>query len=253
MSFQFQILGSSSNGNSAFLSTPNTKILIDVGFTGKKIETLLKSINQNIDDIDAVFLTHEHGDHSAGIKGLSRKNHLQFFANRDTANSLQSKISRPINWHLFETGTSFQYKDLEITSFSIPHDAYDPVGYIFRHHERSLAWVTDLGYIPQLVQEKICQVEILILEANYDETLLNEDTKRPWSIKQRIKGRHGHLSNNAAFDFISTTNAPSWKQIYLAHLSRDCNNVGKIKDLFAPLLCPKNHFKIEIINPHETL
>lgn len=252
MSFKFQILASSSNGNCTFLSTPNTKILIDVGFTGKKIEVLLQSIGQSIDTIDAIFLTHEHGDHSAGVKGLSRSSHLQFFANRDTAHSLQSKISRPINWNLFETGTTFQFKDLEITSFSIPHDAYDPVGYIFRHKERSLAWVTDLGYIPQLVQEKISQVEILILEANYDEVLLNEDTKRPWSIKQRIKGRHGHLSNTAAFDFISTK-APSWRQIYLAHLSRDCNNIERIKDLFAPLFCPKNHFKIEIVNPNENL
>lgn len=253
MSFKFQILGSSSSGNSALLSTPNTNVLIDVGFTGKKIEALLSSVGQNIDDIDGVFLTHEHGDHSAGVKGLSRKTHLQFFANRDTANSLQSKIARPVNWHLFETGTTFQYKDLEITSFSIPHDAYDPVGYIFRHGERSLAWVTDLGYIPKLVQEKISQVEILILESNYDEILLDEDTKRPWSIKQRIKGRHGHLSNTAAFDFISTTNAPRWEQIYLAHLSRDCNNIGKIKTLFAPLLCSNNSFKIDIINPNEPI
>ncbi len=253
MSFNFQILGSSSSGNSGLLCTPNTKILIDVGFSGKKIETLLKSVGENIDNIDAIFLTHEHGDHSSGIKGLSKKTHLQFFANRDTANYLQSKITRPINWHIFETGTNFQYKDLDITSFSIPHDAYDPVGYIFRHGERSLAWVTDLGYIPKLVQEKISQVEILILESNYDENLLNEDTKRPWPIKQRIKGRHGHLSNEAAFDFISTTNSPSWEKIYLAHLSRDCNNVERIKNLFSPLLCPKNHFKIEIINPHENL
>ncbi|OAI50899.1 MBL fold metallo-hydrolase [Opitutia bacterium SCGC AG-212-L18] len=249
MSFNFQILGSSSNGNSAILSTPNTKILIDVGFSGKKIEALLKSINESIENIDGIFLTHEHSDHSMGVKGLSQKAHLQFFANRDTAHSLQSKITRPINWHLFETGTSFQYKDLEITSFSIPHDAYDPVGYIFRCGERSLAWVTDLGYIPKLVQEKISQVEILILESNYDETLLNEDTKRPWSIKQRIKSRHGHLSNDAAFDFISSTDAPHWKQIYLAHLSRDCNDVERIKRLYAPLY-PKNSFTIEIVNPH---
>lgn len=252
MSLNFQILGSSSAGNSSFLSTPQTKILIDVGFTGKRIEELLKSIGQNIEEIDAIFLTHEHSDHCTGVKGLARKEELHFFANRDTANAIQSKITRKVYWRLFETGMTFQYKDLEVTSFSIPHDAYDPVGYIFKYGERSLAWVTDLGYIPKLVQEKIRDVEILILEANYDEELLEEDTKRPWSIKQRIKGRHGHLSNDAAFEFISSANNPAWKQVYLAHLSRDCNNVEKLKKLFSPLLQSNSPFEIEIINPHES-
>lgn len=252
MSLNFQILGSSSAGNASFLSTPETKILIDVGFTGKKIEELLAGIGQNIDDIDAVFLTHEHGDHCSGVKGLARIDELRFFANRDTANAIQAKMTRRVNWHLFETGTSFQYKDLEITTFSIPHDAYDPVGYIFKQQDKSLAWVTDLGYIPKLVQEKIRDVEILVLEANYDEELLDEDTKRPWSIKQRIKGRHGHLSNKAAFEFISSINNPAWKQVILAHLSRDCNNIERIKSLFAPLLSHTHPFSIEIINPNES-
>jgi phosphoribosyl 1,2-cyclic phosphodiesterase len=252
MSLNFQILGSSSGGNASFICTPEAKILLDVGFTGKRIEELLKNIGQNINEIDAVFLTHEHGDHSAGVKGLARKEDLRFFANRDTAQAIQGKMTRRVNWHLFETGTTFQYKDLEITTFSIPHDAYDPVGYIFKRQDKSLAWVTDLGYIPKLVQEKIREVEVLILEANYDEVLLDEDTKRPWSIKQRIKGRHGHLSNNAAFEFISNIDKPLWKQVFLAHLSKDCNNIEKIKSLFAPLLSRENSFAIEIINPHES-
>lgn len=252
MAFNFQILGSSSAGNCSFLSTPQTKILIDVGFTGKRIEELLKSIGQDIEEIDAIFLTHEHSDHCTGVKGLARKEELHFFANKDTANAIQSKMTRKVYWHLFETGMTFQYRDLEITTFSIPHDAYDPVGYIFKCGERSLAWVTDLGYIPKLVQEKIRDVEILVLEANYDEGLLEEDTKRPWSIKQRIKGRHGHLSNDAAFEFISSVNNPGWKQVYLAHLSRDCNNVEKLKNLFSPLLHSNSKFEIEIINPNES-
>lgn len=252
MSLNFQILGSSSAGNASFISTPETKILLDVGFTGKRIEELLKNIGQDINDIDAVFLTHEHGDHSIGVKGLARKEELRFFANKDTAHAIQAKMARPVNWHLFETGTTFQYKDLQVSTFSIPHDAYDPVGYIFKQQDKSLAWVTDLGYIPKLVQEKIREVEILVLEANYDEALLDEDTKRPWSIKQRIKGRHGHLSNRDAFEFISSIDKPAWKQVFLAHLSKDCNNIESIKSLFAPLLSRDNPFTLEIISPHES-
>lgn len=251
MSLNFQILGSSSSGNASFLSTPETKLLIDAGFTGKKIEELLKSRGENINDLNAVFLTHEHSDHSLGVKGLARKEGLHFFANKDTANAIQAKLTKKVYWRLFETGMTFQYRDLEVTTFSIPHDAYDPVGYIFKCGERSLAWVTDLGYIPKLVQEKIRDVEILILEANYDEALLEEDTKRPWSIKQRIKGRHGHLSNTAAFEFLSNVKG-AWKQVYLAHLSKDCNDIEKVKNLFSPLLHTNNSFEIEIINPNES-
>lgn len=252
MSFKFQILASSSSGNVSFLSTPQTKILIDVGFSGKKIEEMLKAIGEDIENIDAVFLTHEHSDHCTGVKGLARNQELHFFANRDTANAIQSKMTRKVFWHLFETGKTFQYKDLEITTFSIPHDAYDPVGYIFKYQNKSLAWVTDLGYIPKLIQEKIRDVNILILEANYDEELLEEDTKRPWPIKQRIKGRHGHLSNMAAYEYISSITEPVWEKVYLAHLSKDCNSIEILKELFAPLVNSKNAFELEIINPNES-
>jgi phosphoribosyl 1,2-cyclic phosphodiesterase len=108
-------------------------------------------------------------------------------------------------------GTDFTFRDLKVRSFALPHDAYDPVGFTFNWGEdgdlftpaRSLAWVTDLGYVPEHVKEHIRHVHTLVIEANYDEELLERDERRPWSIKQRIRGRHGHLSNNAAFDLVT--------------------------------------------------
>jgi len=255
----FQILGSSSSGNAALLSTPSCTILIDAGFSGKQIQLMLQSLGRDISEIDAIFITHEHGDHSNGLKGLSRFKHLRFISNKATALALQEKLSTQLNWICFETGTTFKFKDLEVTSFSIPHDAVDPVGYLFNYKEDvaslslcKLAWVTDLGFIPKLVEEKIRQANILVIECNYDTNLLNNTSNRPWSVKQRIKGRHGHLSNKDTFDFISKTKENNWQKIYLCHISRECNHIDHVKETFQPLLNSNFNYNIEIIDPNKT-
>jgi phosphoribosyl 1,2-cyclic phosphodiesterase len=251
----FQILGSSSLGNCALLRTGSSKILIDAGFSGKRIEAKLESIGESLDAIQAVFLTHEHSDHAQGIRGLSRRPDLPIFANRDTADAVQAKLTKRANWQVFETGTTFHFRDLEIRSFALPHDAYDPVGYVFRWGldgaptTQSLAWVTDLGYVPAHVHEQMRSVETLVIEANYDEALLEKDTRRPWSIKQRIRGRHGHLSNNAAFEALSQMNGDSrLKEVYLAHLSKDCNSLECVNERFASLN-EKKAFAIHVVDP----
>ena len=261
MSVEFQILGSSSGGNCALLQTGQTKVLIDVGFSAKRIGCLLEAVGESIDAIDAVFLTHEHSDHAQGIRGLAKRADLPVFANRDTADAVQAKATKPVNWKVFQTGTDFTFRDLKVRSFALPHDAYDPVGFIFNwggevdHSNignlftppRSLAWVTDLGYVPEHVKEHIRHVQTLVIEANYDEGLLERDEQRPWSIKQRIRGRHGHLSNNAAFDLVAELSQKSLlEKVYLAHLSKDCNNAHLVRDKFASL---SSSLSIEVIDP----
>ena len=125
----FKILGSSSSGNAALLRAAGSNILIDAGLSGKKLKFLLGEEGLEIEQLDAVFLTHEHHDHSAGIRGLSRYMNLPIFANRDTIEALQPKLPRRPNWKEFETGVSFQFADIKIHPFSVPHDAYDPVGF----------------------------------------------------------------------------------------------------------------------------
>tara|TARA_B100000497_G_scaffold116078_1_gene140141 strand:- start:240 stop:1082 length:843 start_codon:yes stop_codon:yes gene_type:complete len=255
MSVEFQILGSSSGGNCALLQTGQTKVLVDVGFSAKRIACLLESIGESLDAIDAVFLTHEHSDHAQGIRGLAKRVDLPVFANHDTADAVQAKATKPVNWKVFQTGTAFTFRDLKVRSFALPHDAYDPVGFTFNWGEegdlftppRSLAWVTDLGYVPEHVKEHIRQVQTLVIEANYDEELLERDERRPWSTKQRIRGRHGHLSNNAAFDLVAELSPKSrLEKVYLAHLSKDCNNAHLVRDKFASL---SRNLSIEVIDP----
>ncbi len=256
MGMSLKILGSSSSGNCALLCTDRCKVLIDAGFSARKLQGMLAEAGESIQDIDAVFLTHEHGDHTAGLKGLARYEGLDIFANEDTARAVQVQIKRPLNWKLFETGTLFSFHDLEVRSFAMPHDAYDPVGFLFSHGgqdlfhpRRTLAWTLDLGYVPNLVREHVVTADVLVLEANHDVALLDADTKRPWSVKQRIKGRHGHLSNQTALEFVKEAANAQWQRLFLAHLSKDCNQTGLVEDLFACLLRKGTPYSVAVVDP----
>ncbi|TVP80175.1 MAG: MBL fold metallo-hydrolase [Puniceicoccaceae bacterium] len=255
MFVEFQILGSSSSGNCALLQTGHTRVLIDVGFSAKRIGCLLESVGLSLELIDGVFLTHEHSDHAQGIRGLSKRADLPVFANRDTADAVQAKLSKQVNWQIFQTGTDFSFRDLKVRSFSLPHDAYDPVGFSFAWGEAgdlfsplgSLAWVTDLGYVPEHVKAHLRKVQTLVVEANYDDDLLECDERRPWSTKQRIRGRHGHLSNQATFELIQELVEDSiLERVFLAHLSKDCNNVQIVREKFASL---EQCLHISVIDP----
>jgi len=259
---QFRILGSSSSGNCGLLTTPNATILIDAGFSGKRICQMLEAHNISIQQVDAVFLTHEHSDHSQGFRGLNKHHHLTWISNRDTHEAIQHPAKLKVKWSLFETGSRFVYKDLEVESFSIPHDASDPVGYVFSWGgedlftpARSVAWVLDLGYITTLVKEKIHAVDTLVIEANYDTELLEMDMKRPWSVKQRIQSRHGHLSNVATAEFLSSLTDSRLREVHLAHISKDCNSISAIRKCFAPVLAQpeKIPFSLAVFNPETHL
>ncbi|HAF58098.1 MAG TPA: MBL fold metallo-hydrolase [Opitutae bacterium] len=256
METKFKILGSSSSGNAALLRTANSSILIDAGLSGKKLKFLLSDEGLDIEELSAVFLTHEHNDHSAGIRGLSRYLNLPIFANRDTIEAIQPKLPRRPNWKCFETGEPFEFQEFKVHPFSVPHDAYDPVGFYFEwgtgdlfDPTSSLAWVTDLGFVPTLVRERIRQASILVIEANHCPDMLEQDSKRPWSLKQRIRGRHGHLSNQSTFELLESMENTCWREIFLMHLSQDCNDVNLVRERFRQLTGQGTKFSTYVIDP----
>jgi phosphoribosyl 1,2-cyclic phosphodiesterase len=240
MTCRFKILGSGSSGNSSLLITPQARILVDAGFTTKKLEGLLEEAGESLGCIDAIFITHEHADHAAAIAGIKKYPSIKLFANQATARVLQEKHGTESRWQIFETGSTFRYRDLEIKSFSIPHDAHDPVGFcITTGHQaevftpgKKIIWLTDLGYVPDCVPELIKTCDIVVIEANHCPRMLELDMKRPWSLKNRISGKHGHLSNEEARDLLVKVSSPLWTQIYLTHLSRDCNSRERVEEVF---------------------
>ena len=240
MVFSIDILGTSSAGNCAVLRTKSGLFLIDAGFSGKRILEKLSNIKLSLAQINGVFLTHEHCDHACGIRGLVNRNpKLPIYATYGTAQAIQEKLNRSVNWKIFSANTQFSIGELMVTPFSIPHDAEDPVGFYFNGGERdlfnpltSLAWVTDLGHTNKQILDHVIDADILVLESNYDQALLESDQHRPEYIKDRTRGRHGHLSNVEAHQFLQNNNHAKWRKVYLAHLSRDCNSLEAITKTF---------------------
>jgi phosphoribosyl 1,2-cyclic phosphodiesterase len=220
---RFTILASGSRGNCAVLETEGTCILIDAGISAKQVESRLATIGRSVQDLRAVFITHEHGDHVVGLGVLAKRHGLPIYCNRLTMESLREVVGNYSGWQPFQTGSALTLGDIQVESFPVPHDAYDPVGFVFHHRLGSIGFLTDLGHATKLVIERVKQARALVLEANYDMPLLQRDTKRPWSVKQRIISRHGHLSNEAAAEVAVQVAGDKLEDIFLGHLSEDCN------------------------------
>lgn len=222
--FAITILASGSSGNCALVETPKTRLLVDAGLSCRQTLARLAAAGLSPLALDGIVLTHEHGDHTRGLRVLLKNFPLPVFANRATAAILrQDGLEFHRDWRIVETGASFTLKDLSVELFSVPHDAADPVGLLFHHHRRAIGFLTDLGHATKNVLDRVQAATTLLIETNHDETLLAGDTKRPWSVKQRIMSRHGHLSNTAAAALLASLPGDRLTRAILGHLSRDCN------------------------------
>jgi len=222
--FQITLLGSGSAGNCSLLESDGCRLLIDGGLSAKQITLRLASVGVTPEMLDGVLLTHEHADHVAGLRVLCKKTPLPVYCTRLTAEVLaQDPLGLLPNVRQFPTGAEFAIGDITVQSFSVPHDAVDPIGFTFHHGKGALGFLTDLGKCTKLVQQRIRGVQTLVIETNHDEKMLQNDQRRPWSLKQRIMSSHGHLSNTAAAAELVELLDHGLRQAILCHLSRDCN------------------------------
>lgn len=216
------VLGSGSGGNAAVIDSGSTRLLVDAGLSAKQIRLRLEAMGIAPGSLDGVLLTHEHGDHVSGLRVFLKSFGLPVYATPATRQVVSENLDT-VNWRIFESGRRFEIGDVEIDSFAVPHDAVEPVGFIFRHDERVVGLVSDSGHVTPAILERLRETQVLFVEANYDDALLEADTRRPWSTKQRIASRHGHLSNAQTAELVAELAGGKLERVILGHLSRDCN------------------------------
>ncbi len=210
-------LASGSSGNSLYIESEETRILVDAGISLRQITLRLKRLGVELSDIDAVIVTHEHSDHTAAIPRIDAPVHVA----SATSTLWKEKINR---LREFETDSPFTIKDLLITPFSVPHDALDPVGFTIESQKsEKVGVVTDIGSVTQLVKERLRGSHVLVIEFNHDSDILLY-SHYPWDLKQRIKGRLGHLSNLQASGLLDELIHYQLRHVVLAHLSQVNNS-----------------------------
>ena len=223
MALEVCVLGSGSRGNCTYVSSGETSILIDAGLSCRQIARRLEQIGVGMDRLAAVCLSHEHADHITGLATLHKRYGLPLFANRGTVEALiYSDRFADLRWNVFSTGATFHIGDLAVHPFSLPHDAYEPVGFRISCEGTSVTVATDVGMPTTLLREHLRQSSLVVIESNHDEQLLR-DSSRPPSLIQRILGRQGHLSNEAAGALLAEVAHPGLSCVFLAHLSEECN------------------------------
>jgi len=240
MAVSVSVLASGSRGNCALVATSSTRILVDAGLSGretfKRLRTLADRTGDRVEDISAILITHEHSDHVAGLERLATKLNGPVFLTAPThqawSRAVRDNVVRnndkgalpdlPKSEH-FAAGRGFRVGDIEVMPFTIPHDAVDPVGFTFRAEGVKIGFATDLGYMPASVRDHLRGCTVLVMESNHDVEMLRSGPY-PWSVKQRVMSRVGHLSNDALAEFFSNDYDGGAEYLILAHLSEQNNH-----------------------------
>jgi phosphoribosyl 1,2-cyclic phosphodiesterase len=258
------VLASGSKGNSTVVSTARTRILVDAGLSCRELVKRMQMVEEDPYSLDALLVTHEHQDHVQGVAVLARKLGIPVYFTRATHRAwmrwmMPNKRMTYAAWlerrkqaaaavedtpecpepegpvadpcrlpgvEYFTAGGKFSIGDIDITAFTIPHDAADPVGFVFAAQGIRMAIATDLGYLPPNVKMAIRDCDVLMIESNHDLEMLR-DGPYPWSVKQRVMSRVGHLSNEAVSDFLEKNYDGNASYVVLAHLS-ECNNLPEL-------------------------
>ncbi len=230
------------------MATSRTRLLIDAGLSRKETTERLAALGIELRSLDAILITHEHSDHTSGLPVMAKKRddmHIPIYVSRLTAPAVNWGEAVP-NLELFQAGQSFTIGDIEVTSFTIPHDAADPVGFSLRAEGIKVSIATDLGYLPASVRDHLRGSDVLLLEANHDLNMLKVGPY-PWSVKQRVMGRMGHLSNDAACAFLREDLDSATSTLILGHLSEHNNHPVLVRQAAIEALDHRSLFRPRLL------
>lgn len=228
MTLRFSVLASGSSGNAFYIESNEKSLLVDVGLSGKQMDRIFQEAQVDPTALSGILVTHEHSDHIKGLGILARKYNLPIYANERTWSAMEGKLGKLTTDQKFHFGVDEvqSFGDIEVQSFGVSHDAVDPMFFTFHKGNKKIALVTDLGYVSEKIKDQIHGANAFIFEANHDVEMLRMG-RYPWSVKRRILGDNGHVSNEDCGLALSDCITEATERVYLAHLSKDNN----MKDL----------------------
>lgn len=237
-------LSSGSKGNSLFIESEHTRVLVDIGLSARQITQRLQSVSVEADSIDAIVLTHSHNDHIRGAGVFSRQNGTPIYGHPETLDDLLRYLRgrEPlVPWE-----NTFQIKDLRFTPFRVSHDAFPTVGYLISDGSKTIAVCTDTGCVTPEIEEHLAQAGFIVLESNHDPDMLM-DGPYPWDLKERIASRVGHLSNRDAGSLLQRLLNGRIEKVLLAHLSDENNTPQLARDTVLELVGARYEDLIDVV------
>jgi len=234
VALRFASLGSGSRGNALLLETPHRRVLIDCGFPARETQARLSRLGVDAGTLDAILVTHEHGDHLRGVGAMARRYRLPVWMTAGTyraGNPGEIPDLQRIDCH----GGWIDLGDLEVLPFPVPHDAREPCQFLFQHRERRLGLLTDTGHITPHIRDTLLACDSLILEFNHDSEMLANGPYPP-RLRARVGGRLGHLSNAQSIDLLRQLPLERLRCLLASHLSEKNNSVERVRQSLAESL-----------------
>ena len=236
MAVSLTVLASGSRGNTALVSSSSTRVLVDAGISCRETFKRMKALGEDPHALGAILITHEHCDHVYGLAVLARQLNIPVYMTEATHHAWarsrrddDGELAQLPRLEVFSSGRCFQIGDIAVMPFTIPHDAADPVGFTFKAEGIKLGFATDLGYVPVSISDHLRGCDVLVMESNHDLEMLRGGPY-PWSVKQRVMSRVGHLSNDALADFFANDYDGDAAYVVLAHLSEQNNHPELARD-----------------------
>lgn len=231
---RFISIGSGSKGNATIVEAGNTRLLVDCGFGLRDSLGRLEKIGIKLDEISAILVTHEHGDHSKGVAMLGKRGNIPVYLSHGSFHALLDRniINEQVRVVFVDVNQSFQIGDIVVEPVAVPHDAREPCQFIFNYLSQKLGLLTDTGSITPHIIDKYYDCDALLMEFNHDEEMLINGPY-PYSLQQRVGGNYGHLNNMQAIKFLEMMNLDRLKNVLVAHVSEKNNDLGLVKKLIS--------------------